>query len=228
MVRGKARYNRPTDFSELIRLGRAPAPTPFTSNFRNALCKFYHAKKTKRGQLVVGDEEASDFAESQISCASWARDEMDALKLTIKKQDMLAECFDLTRILRTAESQLRSISPDLDCLLRIDIDPRGSADHINELLTTLGKIIANIRSVVPTIERNKRKPSFLSKRNEIATELVVRASEIAKEHEIKIAASANSEMVQMLKLIGDKVGLNLAASTWRDILYRVRKRSQLA
>ncbi len=165
---------------------------------------------------------ADAFVSHVLAEARWAVSGPHWQKFNSTKQEIRAEQSDLLKGLHALHHKLRNLSPDFDRLLDIDADPLGFADKVKEL-------IGHVESAGGNIEGLPTKKKTAQQQHEVAVEMAVRVLRALKGYGIAPAATGDpnfgytSDAVQILKLIGDDIGLVLADVTWRDKIIAVKK-----
>jgi len=166
---------------------------------------------------------ADDFVNQLLGEATWALDQLDDDKFKSCKEELRAVHADLVKSLGDVQKKLRNLPPDFDRLLGNNADPLGCADHISELLE-------HVASAKPKIGYFKR-PKTRDRQHHIAIEMSIRVLRVLSNHGIQASASATydraSAAVQILKAIGDDMGLTLAHTTWRDIVIKAKTRAPI-
>ena len=153
--------------------------------------------------------------ESTVSMMLW-------LRRRRTNEELRAERDDLLRTLNKAVKSLGTVSHDLDILFGGDADLLGVRDKIKEL--------------IPPIEASKAKIANLPKARTpkdvnhfAAVEMAIRALRVLKGEGGTVAATADmdlnyiSDAVQILKIIGDELGLKLDETTWKKAIIKAKK-----
>lgn len=153
--------------------------------------------------------------ESAVSRILW-------LRRRRTNEELRAERDDLLRTLNKAVKSLGTVSHDLDILFGGDADLLGVRDKIKEL--------------IPPIEASKAKIVNLPKARTpkdvnhfAAVEMAIRALRVMKGEGGTVAATADmdlnyiSDAVQILKIIGDELGLKLDETTWKKAIIKAKK-----
>jgi hypothetical protein len=216
----KARYNAPPTLGEVLKSGGPPKLRDFSEELRNRLRDFYPDKNAQTDPTF--GHPADNFAAEILSEAGWAIGELEEVRQSLTKQDIRAEHDDLIRTLTATRDKLRKLSPDLDRLIGVDADTLGCADALDALLAKVEVARSGIDA-----RPKKRRPD--QAQHAIAVEMAIRVLRVAKDHGSRIAATGNSDLgytsdaVQILKAIGDDIGLVLSDMTWRDITAEAKK-----
>jgi hypothetical protein len=224
MSRGKARYNADRDVAERL---KAPAAEPtdiFDAEIRKAIEAFCPAGARPKDMNEMG--EASAFVEHIISEARWAQGEVLDLTRKLKKKDMLAEIDDVIATLKPKRGRLKYISDDLYAYLHNDADPRTLADQI-------GSFISFAETARDRIAQETRlRIRGAEERHRIALEAAVRIFRAAKQHGFRVSATGDasnsksfSPAVRLMKLLGDRCGLKIKLSTWKNIVGKAKTKA---
>lgn len=221
MPSGKARYNAPQSFADIVRSGQEAPISDFSDKLQQEIETFYPGKDTKAE--THEENSAEIFSRRILAEAHWAIAELEEVRLSLTKQDLKAEWEDLRAILERARDRLRSLSPDFDLLLGIDANPFGLADSLDAM-------IKRVDEAGRLIDERPQKPRATGQRHEIAMEMAIRVLRVAKEHGMRVSASGSShypeqtsKAVLLLKAIGDDIGLRLGKLTWRNIVAEAKR-----
>ena len=153
--------------------------------------------------------------ESAVSRILW-------LRRRRTNEELRAEREDLLRTLNKAINSLSTVSHDLDILFGRDADLLGVHDKIKELIQPIEASeakIANLPKATTPKDAN----------HSAAVEMAIRALHILKGEGGTVAATADkdlnyiSEAVQILKIIGDELGLPLDETTWKKAIIKAKK-----
>ena len=153
--------------------------------------------------------------ESAVSMMLW-------LRRRRTNEELRAEREDLLRTLNKALNSLSTVSHDLDILFGGDADLLGVCDKIKELIQPIEASeakIANLPKATTPKDAN----------HSAAVKMAIRALRILKGEGGTVAATADkdlnyiSEAVQILKIIGDELGLKLDETTWKKAIIKAKK-----
>lgn len=168
--------------------------------------------------------EAAYFVNVILSSAWFAKDGLDFQQSDLVKEKIRAELESLLKALSKAEDKLRRLSPDVDRLLGPEVAPLDCADELCRLIEQAEVARKEKLDELPKSPRRAEKESA------IAIELAIRVLCDLDEFGIKPSATHHlnsssdeehaSPAVQILKLIGDYVGLEQKLVTWRDIVLK--------
>lgn len=179
--------------------------------------------KEKEELASIEAEAADTFVGEVLGQASWALGELHALEFDVTKADLRAEQNDLLGALTSTRDKLQNLSHAFDRLLPVGADPLGCAEAIDEL-------IAHVEAVGATIEALPQKPKLGESHHDIAVEMSVRVLRVLQEQGIPTSATADlasppiiSDAIQILKAIGDDIGIELAVHTWRRIVSEAKR-----
>lgn len=191
----------------------------FSDKLRSALRDFF-PDKSACDNPVFGHP-ADNFVAHILSEAWWAKSELHWQALEGTKAELRAERDDLLKRVSELEVRLRNLSPDLDRLLGVNADPLGCADRLSELARNIG-LAGSAINHLPKAKRNDEK------QHSVAVELAIRVLGVLKEYGIRAAATGDSyfgytsDAVEILKLLGDDIGLVRDELTWRDIISKAK------
>jgi len=213
MARGKAQYKGD---------GAGVLIPDFSDSLKNKLRTYYPDQDAETDETFGHPADA--FVSHILAEAWWAKARMKDIVLT--KKDVKAEWADLLGRANDLQSKLKTLSHDLDILLGIDADPLGTADKISEFIT-------HVKNASPLIDRLPKAKTSNRRFRAIAVEMSVRVLYVLKRsYQILPAATAGNQVtgttsvaIQILKAIGDDIGLRLAATTWRDVVRDAKKDS---
>ena len=137
-------------------------------------------------------------------------------------EELRAECNDLLGVLNKAADCLNTLSYDFDILLGVDVDVLGVRDKILKL--------------IPTIEASKAKIAKLPRAKNIkdaqhdaAMEMAIGCLRVVKEYGGEVSGTLvpeferTSPAIQILKILGNELGLVLSESTWKKAVARAKK-----
>lgn len=154
-------------------------------------------------------------AEGAVSIMLW-------LRLRLTKEELRAERKDLLNTLNKADECLSKLSFDLDIMLGVDADVLGCRDKIREL-------VPRIEAAETSISQLPRAKKLSEAQHDAAVEMTIRVGRVLNREGITVSASGDayfgytSEAIQILKIIGDEIGIELAPLTWRDIIIEAKQ-----
>ncbi len=216
MARGKAQY---------MGSGAGDLIPDFSDSLKQKLREFYPELGVVSDQYF--GHPADEFVAHVLAEAWWAKSTINFTTYDIKKKDIDAEWHDLLNRLEVLDERLRQISPDLDRLFGVDADPLGTADKIREL-------IPFVKNAQPLIDRLPKAKTPSEKSHAIAVEMSIRVLRVLRDYGISPAATAGNDItgtvstaIQILKSIGDDMGLHFAETTWRSVINDANKDSLL-
>jgi len=220
MPSGKARYNAPPTFTELIDSGAEdPKLIEFSDDQKQRLKSFYPDKNVE-SDPVWGDS-ADEFVDQLLFEAQDTVSFLQDSELWLTKEDLKAEQANLLKTLKSASDKLRRLSPGFDRLLGVDATPEACADELDKMITH----VEATRDVIKKLPRKLRGAEI---KHHFAIEMISRVLRVLEDYGIEIAATADldlkyiSDSVIILKIIGDVVGLGYSETTWRDIISKTR------
>ena len=178
------------------------------------------------------------FVSCVLAAARWAIAELHWRQIAITKPEIRAEHADLLKGLNDLHHKLRNLSPDFDRLLGSNADPLGCADSIKELINHAegaGQRIDKLPGTERPVEAEHR----------VMLEMAIRVLPVLKDSNIPAAATAGSylrmldignnngsriedtarylsDAVEILKAIGDDIGLVRSPETWRDTIIEAK------
>lgn len=139
----------------------------------------------------------------------------------LTNEELRNERADILKTLEAADSKLDTISHDLDKLLGVEADVRGCRDKIKELIP----YFQNAEAKIAQLPQAKR----ISEAQRAASlEMAVRVLRILSGRGIKITATYDldhdypSDAVDILKILGDAIGLVLSKPTWKGVIIKVK------
>jgi len=196
----------------------------FSQNLRDTLRNYY--PNLEEETVPVFGHPADEFVNILLGKAWRAKKALHWLKFSSTKGEIRAEHADLLKTLEKAQKNLRTLSMDFDRLLDVDADPLGCADKIDEL-------IQKVRAAEKTIEclpdkRKAKKPE--QKKREIAVNLAVDIIRVLENYdEITTGGTIDphgntSDIVSILKSIGDDIKLKRKETTWKRIVNEANNR----
>jgi hypothetical protein len=154
--------------------------------------------------------------------AAWAIEELSDIDLEVTTKELSAIRRDLLKSLKKCQEKLRTLIPDYDCLLGIDIDPVAFADNMDPIINSIRETDLRIASLRPSLSRKEKEA-------EIALEMTARISNVLRVYGIKPSATKSMEFeyvstaVKFLEVVGDAIGLDRQQVTWRDIILKSKK-----
>lgn len=184
---------------------------------------------------------ADEFVGCILNAARYACEELHWQKFEITNSEIRAECEDLLCRLNDLSHKLRSLSPDFDRLLGISADPLGCAGALEAL-------IGHVQDAVPLIDELPIAERPIEKQHRVLVEMAIRVLQVLKNYDIAPAATAGtylrliditeskncgtedtsqyvSAAVEILKLIGDDIGLVRSKKTWLSVITDAKKNS---
>jgi hypothetical protein len=196
----------------------------FSTELRQKLRSFAPAPEHKPDSLSFGDH-IDSFVEHVLAEAWWAKSELYWLSFEVTKAEMRTEVSDLLKRASELEVRLRSISPDVDRLLSINADPLGCADKLRELARSIELAEAAIDRL-PQAKRDQQKE------RRVAVELAVRIIEVLISYKLNVSTTYTadfdgytSDVVRILKMLGDDLQITRDESTWLDIIIEAKKQT---
>ena len=210
----------PTAKARYLGDGTGSQPRDFSDRLRATLRKFYPDQKAVDDP--VWGHPGDNFVEEILAETRWATAELHWHTFTLTRQEIRAEHADLLKTLTTTRDKLRSLSTDLDRLLGVTADPLGCADAMTVL-------IEKVEAAEPLIDRLPSKAKAADAQHDVAVELAIRVLPILERYGCSTGATGSayydhsSDAVQILKAIGDDIGLVRAELTWRDAIIAVKK-----
>ena len=198
----------------------------FSQNLRDTLRNYY--PNLEEETVPVFGHPADEFVNILLGKAWRAKKALHWLKFSSTKGEIRAEHADLLKTLEKAQKNLRTLSIDFDRLLGVDADPLGCADKIGEL-------IQKVRAAEKTIEclpdkRKAKKPE--QKKREIAVNLAIDIIRILQTYGLSTGATVDeyghtSNVVNILKSIGDDIELDREVTTWKKIVIDANERERI-
>lgn len=215
MTSGKARFNAPQPFE---------APVDFSPKLRESLRSLYPSDQDQTIDSVFGHP-GDQFVEVILSEARWVFGAMDSAKRSLTKEDVRAEQQSLLKTIDDLTMKLRSLSPDFDLLLDSNLDPTPRC-----LADILDSFADEVRRCDDRIARRGRKLRPDEAIHHIAREMAIRVLRAAEPYGIRPSATFDdsaydyaSPAIQLLRAIGDDVGIRLDGYTWRDIVIKLKQ-----
>lgn len=129
-------------------------------------------------------------------------------------EELRAERNDLLSVLNKAAVCLSTLSPDLDRLLGVDVDVLGTRDKILKLIPP----IQASEALIAKLPRAKNKKDA---QHAAAVEMAIRCLRVVKEYGGEVSVTLVPELerispaIQILKILGDELGLELGESAWK-------------
>jgi hypothetical protein len=137
-------------------------------------------------------------------------------------EELRAECNDLLGVLNKAADCLSTLSPDLDRLLGVDVDVLGARDKIL-------KLIPPIQASEALIAKLPRAKKIRDAQHDAAIEMAISCLRVVKEYGGAVSVTLVPEFekispaIQILKILGDELDLELSESTWKKAVARAKK-----
>lgn len=156
-------------------------------------------------------------ANSAISVMLW-------LRLRLTNEELRAEQADVLATLKKAHFCLSNLSHDFDIMLGVDADIWGCRNKISDL-------IPRVESATAAIDRLPRANKIRDAQHDAAVEMAIRVGRILNGCGIPMSATGDayfgytSEAIQILKILGDEIGIVLAPLTWRDNIIEAKQSS---
>lgn len=222
MPSGKARYQ-----------GDTPAYRDFSAELREKLRRLYLRWRAEQEQSEINppppawEYAADNFVEYILTEAHFAIDRLVEWRHSLTKPDIQAEKKDLLKTLKNAREKLRSLSLDLDSNLSVDADPLGCADSIDQLIAHIEAADKRTHATAPWRSR------YLAVQRALALEMTVRVLRVLTEYGTSTAATWNdarqhgSPAVEILRTIGDDIGLRMTGTTWRDYVAEAKRENAI-
>lgn len=155
-----------------------------------------------------------DDAESAVSMMLWLSRRLTNEELRAEKDHALAT-------LKKADQCLSNLSHDLNIMLGVAADVLGCRDKIREIMPRL-------EAAGVAIDRLPKAKKPRDAQHAAAVEMAIRVLRVLKAYGVSTAATAGadsgrtSDAVQILKIIGDEIGLPLAETTWKNIIIKAK------
>ena len=216
--------------------GSGKMARPFSNQLKTTLRSYYPQKNA--ATCPYFGHPADTFVEHVLSAASNAAADMMWQESNVTKQELRAEQADVLKSLKATQDKLRKLSPPFSWLLEDGAVPLDVAD-------SLDTIISQIEDTALVIGSLPIKRGSDEERHDIALEMAYRVLHILKANDIEISATCGSynklsditapdydgtdvsqyisDAINILKAIGDDIGLDLANTTWRDIIIEAKK-----
>lgn len=178
---------------------------------QTALRPFYPDKNAETDPIF--GHPADGWANSLLSEAYDAVSTMRWHGLRLSNEQLRAEQKDVLSRLRKAAKCLDTMSHDLNIMLGIDADLLGCRDKILEIIP----LVAAADTVISGLPTAKKRRDA---EDHAAVEMAIRTLRILKAEGISTSATAEtnsgyiSKAIQILKIIGDALGLVLDPKTW--------------
>jgi hypothetical protein len=260
MPRGKASYNAPLTFAEVVATGKLEATGDFPSSLRPTLISLYCDAKGNQcndGAPSLWPLRAEQFADDVMAKARFVFGELQHRGFAIEKSNAVAEHRNLAKRLKAAINKvskypdrtqaegfddfpyhLRHISRDLDSLLGVDTDPRGCADlldafhaektTVDAVVAALKRLAADIEAAGKAVKAMSPKPHKRNFRRKSAEWLAESVVLVLKQYGLSASGYASldhggsSVAVEIMKVVGDAVGLQFTKRTWGEIIPQIR------
>ncbi len=190
-----------------------------TGRLRKRLRPFYPDK----GAVPVPPfgHPADEWANVILAEASAAVEMTRWLMLRRTNEELRVEFDDLMSRLSSAADALSNMSLDVQNLLPVDVEPLTVRDAIQEMLPKFQAARARVANL-------RRAPKIAEVMQAAALEMSIRVLRIAKDYGLSIAATAHTELgyisdaVQILKIVGDELGVCLDEKSWKRQIARAR------
>ncbi|MBW8470853.1 MAG: hypothetical protein K0M67_21490 [Thiobacillus sp.] len=172
----------------------------------------------------ASEDELKQWVHVTLSEASDALGTMYWHTQRLTNEELRAERQDLLKVLREAHSRLSSVSHDLELMLAVGADVLGTRDKLVELM----RFVEMNDAAIDQLPRARR---AIEIRHEAALEMAVRVLRVFKEYGGDITATADtdrnyiSDSVQILRIVGEALGLPFDPTTWKQTLTQARKSS---
>ena len=137
-------------------------------------------------------------------------------------EELRAERNDLLSVLNKAADCLSTLSPDLDRLLGVDVDVLGARDKIL-------KLIPPIQASEALIAKLPRAKKIKDAQHDAAIEMAISCLRVVKEYGGEVSVTLVPEFekispaIQILKILGDELGLVLSEPTWKRAVALAKK-----
>lgn len=169
------------------------------------------------------DVPGDDFVNHVLVAADTARSNLHWLERSSTKNELRAEQESTLKSLQDTLTKLRNLSPDLDRLLPMDAEPEACAEAVEALIPHFEQAGAKAEHVsVQRISQQQR---------EVILEMVIDVLRELRQYGIAPAETADpvfgyeSTAVKILQAIGDALGHDLKATTWRDLIGKAKDRA---
>ncbi len=200
--------------------GAGTSPRNFSDTLKTKLRGYYPDQQAVRDP--AWEHPADSFVAHVLSEAQWAVSQLHWQQFDITSQEIRAEKDRLLKVLKNAHDKLLSLSPDFDRLLAVQADPLGCADRIKVLIGHI-ECAPPLNDKLPTAQRP------IEKQYDVMVEMAIRILRVLKDYGIAPAATGDanfdytSDAVEILRAIGDDIGLVRASLTWRDTIIAAQK-----
>ena len=137
-------------------------------------------------------------------------------------EELRAELAALLKTLQRTMEGLDSLSLDLDLLLGPDVDALETRDAIATLL-------GRVESARPLIERLPKASRHSEVQHAAAVEMAARVIRVLEQDGMSTGATVNahfgyqSDVVKILMILGDAIGLHLADTTWKGAIVKAKR-----
>lgn len=211
------------------------AKAQYTGGAHNEVTKDFSSKLKLKlltyapGQRNNGHQTSQNAADAFVSAllseVQWAISQYDFYKRELTKQQIEAEQKDILKHLQSLHIRLEKMSPDLDRLLPCSAEQLACSKSIENLIGHMeeaGRLIAQLP--------NRRKLS--EKQHALAVGITTSALPVLNHFGVSVAATSNdyskgaSDAVQILKAIGEDIGLRYNEKTWRDLISEAKSQSR--
>jgi hypothetical protein len=185
------------------------------------LRKYYPDKSTIDVDDSPFGHPADAWANSLLSEAKEAVSTILWHGIRLTNEELRNERTDILKTLEAAENKLDTLSLDLDILLGFDADVLGCRDKIKALIP----YFQNAEARIAELPKAKR---ISEAQNAASLEMAMRVLRVLSDRRIKITATHDidlgytSDAVEILKILGDAIGLVLARSTWKTVVIKTK------
>jgi hypothetical protein len=193
----------------------------FSDDLKKALKDFYPNPEAVEDE--VWGHPSDRFVREILVATDWTASELHFMQDDVTTGEIHLEFADLLNSLKDSEKKLQTISPDLDRLISIDADPRGCSENIREIIAHLD----DARHLIEKLPKSKRPEQ---KKNPLAKEMIMQVIEVLNNYGISATAWVDekdktkpSATIQILKMIGDEIGLSYDVRTWQRFIGEVKK-----
>jgi hypothetical protein len=145
-----------------------------------------------------------------------------SMGVRLSNAELLAEQRDASRKLAAALASVSNLSRDLDVMLGVDAD-------LDSCKRSIGDILRRIEAAKAQIKRLPRANKIADVQRMAAIEMAIRVLRAIKGEGGKVSATADaagkytSTSIQILKIVGDKIGLVYEHITWKGHIKAARK-----
>ncbi|OFW00151.1 MAG: hypothetical protein A3G20_05065 [Acidobacteria bacterium RIFCSPLOWO2_12_FULL_59_11] len=193
------------------------------------LLRFYPDKTEMIGTTI--EQSANEWANHLVEQASQALDLAQWRHLRTFRAQLKIEHTALLKPLKDALANLDHLSRGLHSLLKNDLSsPPGVDANVSDCRNKLKELIQRMDTAGDAISRLPKAKKPRDAQHEAAVEMAIVVLRALKNMSISIAATADADLghtsdaVQILKIIGDGLGLLLAPLTWKRIIIEAKPR----